>query len=132
MTAPIRTTHYDHQLTRRSIFIGAAASLICAPAIVRAASLMPIRGVVFSPEMYHFGFVERLYVHLHLPEITRLQNAELSAREIAADMNARNRTGFKYAGSWDANQVIGLLKRHHFIRRTDLTRRKNYGQNLDT
>jgi hypothetical protein len=48
---------------------------------------MPVRGVVF-PEMHQFGFVERLYVHLHLPEITRLQNVGLSAREIAADMNA--------------------------------------------
>ncbi len=32
-------------MTRRVIFIGAAASLICAPAIVRAASLMPVRGL---------------------------------------------------------------------------------------
>jgi hypothetical protein len=32
-------------MTRRNIFIGAAASLICAPAIVRAASLMPVRGL---------------------------------------------------------------------------------------
>ena len=36
---------HDHRMTRRSIFIGAAASLICAPAIVRAASLMPVRGL---------------------------------------------------------------------------------------
>jgi hypothetical protein len=34
-----------------------------------------MRGVVF-PEMHQFGFVERLYVHLHLPEITRLQNLD--------------------------------------------------------
>jgi hypothetical protein len=132
MTAPIRTTHYDQQLNRRSIIIGAAASLICAPAIVRAASLMPIRGVVFSPEMCHFGFVERLYVHLHLPEITLLQNAGLSAHDIAADMNARNKTGFIFGDAWDGEQVIGLLKRHQLIQRTDLTRRRNYGQNLET
>ena len=36
----------DYRMTRRSIFIGAAASLICAPAIVRAASLMPVRGLL--------------------------------------------------------------------------------------
>jgi hypothetical protein len=35
----------DYRMTRRNIFIGAAASLICAPAIVRAASLMPFRGL---------------------------------------------------------------------------------------
>ena len=38
-------TATDYRMTRRSIFIGAAASLICAPAIVRAASLMPVRGL---------------------------------------------------------------------------------------
>jgi len=38
MTAPI--SNHDSLMTRRSIFIGSAASLICAPAIVRAASLM--------------------------------------------------------------------------------------------
>jgi hypothetical protein len=80
---------------------------------------MPVRGVVF-PEMHQFGFVERLYVHLHLPEITRLQNVGSSAREIAADMNALNRTAFTFGGAWDADRVIGLLKRHHLIQRTDL------------
>jgi hypothetical protein len=38
-------TATDYRMTRRIIFIGAAASLICAPAIVRAASLMPVRGL---------------------------------------------------------------------------------------
>jgi hypothetical protein len=37
-------TAIDFRMTRRNILIGAAASLICAPAIVRAASLMPVRG----------------------------------------------------------------------------------------
>jgi hypothetical protein len=46
-------TAIDHRMTRRSIIIGAAASLICAPAIVRAASLMPGRGLplqLLNPE----------------------------------------------------------------------------------
>jgi hypothetical protein len=38
-------TATDYRMTRRNIFIGAAASLICAPAIVRAASLMPVRSL---------------------------------------------------------------------------------------
>jgi hypothetical protein len=38
-------TATDYRMTRRNIFIGAAASLICAPTIVRAASLMPVRGL---------------------------------------------------------------------------------------
>jgi hypothetical protein len=46
-------TATDYRMTRRNIFIGAAASLICAPAIVRAASLMPVRGLplqLLNPE----------------------------------------------------------------------------------
>jgi hypothetical protein len=38
-------TATDYRMTRRNILIGAAASLICARAIVRAASLMPVRGL---------------------------------------------------------------------------------------
>jgi len=38
-------TNSDPRMTRRAIFFGAAASLIFAPAIVRAASLMPGRGL---------------------------------------------------------------------------------------
>jgi len=37
--------HPDYRTTRRSLLIGAAASLICAPAIVRATSLMPVRNL---------------------------------------------------------------------------------------
>src|SRR5450759_264612 len=41
-------TATDYRMTRRNILIGAAASLICAPAIVRAASLMPVRGLTLQ------------------------------------------------------------------------------------
>ena len=52
--------HHDSLITRRSIFIGAAALLISAPAIVRATSLMPVRRLPppFGPQTV--GFVERL------------------------------------------------------------------------
>lgn len=35
----------DSKMTRRIVFFGGAASLICAPAIVRGASLTPVRGL---------------------------------------------------------------------------------------
>jgi hypothetical protein len=38
-------TATDYRMARRNIPIGTAAFLICAPAIVRAASLMPVRGL---------------------------------------------------------------------------------------
>ena len=45
VSPPLTNRHQDYRTARRSILIGAAASLIGAPAIVRAASLMPVRGL---------------------------------------------------------------------------------------
>ena len=61
MTAPI--SNHDGLITRRSILIGAAASLIYAPAIVQATSLMPVRRPPppFGPQ--YAGFCERLLYH---------------------------------------------------------------------
>ena len=57
MTAPLS----NHDLiARRSIIISAAASLICAPAIVRAASLMPVRRLRVWTAPQYAGFCERL------------------------------------------------------------------------
>jgi hypothetical protein len=50
---PPTKTSTATEMTRRHILIGAAA-MICAPAIVRAASLMPARGAplqIFAPEL---------------------------------------------------------------------------------
>jgi hypothetical protein len=49
-------------MTRRTVFFGAAASLICAPAIIRAASLMPVRTLEFGAlnpegEFYQVVFI---------------------------------------------------------------------------
>ena len=63
MTAPIPANNHNSLITRRSIFIGAAASLICAPTIVRATSLMPVRRLPFPFGPQSAGFVERLYLH---------------------------------------------------------------------
>ena len=58
MTAPI--SNHDNLITRRSIFVGSAALLICAPAIVRATSLMPVRGLRGPIGPQYAGFCERL------------------------------------------------------------------------
>jgi hypothetical protein len=62
MTAPILNHRYG-LITRRGIFIGAAASLLCAPAIVRAANLMPVRRLPFPYGPQYAGFVNRLFFH---------------------------------------------------------------------
>jgi hypothetical protein len=49
--------------TRRRIFVGGVASVICAPAIVRAESLMSIRALSVSVQPVHAGFIERLRFH---------------------------------------------------------------------
>jgi len=52
MFAPSYNSVQTRQLTRRSALIGAAASLIGMPAIVRAGSLMPARGNGLSLELF--------------------------------------------------------------------------------
>ena len=52
--------HHVGEMTRRSIFFGAASSLILAPSIVRAASLMKVRALILPMERPSAGFVERL------------------------------------------------------------------------
>jgi hypothetical protein len=63
MTAPIPNYHHNSLLIRRSIVIGAAASLICAPAIMRVTNLMPVRRLPLPFGPQYAGYVERLYLH---------------------------------------------------------------------
>ncbi len=63
MTARISINDQNGLITRRSIFIGVAASLICAPAIVRVTNLMPVRRLPFPNGPRHAGFIERLYLY---------------------------------------------------------------------
>jgi hypothetical protein len=63
MTTPILVPDQG-LITRRSIFIGATASLLCAPAIVRVANLMmPVRRLPFPYGPQYAGFVDRLFLH---------------------------------------------------------------------
>src|SRR6202171_4629744 len=63
MIASAPNDQYDHQMTRRGIIIGAAASLICAPAIVRLTNLMPVRRLPFPYGPQYAGYVDRLFLH---------------------------------------------------------------------
>jgi hypothetical protein len=60
MRALIPNNDYGGLLARRSIIIGAAVSLICAPAIVRVTNLMPVRRLPFGPQ--YAGYVDRLFL----------------------------------------------------------------------
>jgi hypothetical protein len=111
-------------IARRKFLLGASATLLSAPAIVRVASLMQVRGITFPIERHYYGFVERLYVHSFLPEITRLQNAGLSALGIAADFNSRGIT-IRMNGDreWDAQHVMFVIRKNDSIRREDAIHR---------
>ena len=100
MTAPILTP--DHSLIgRRSILIGAAAALIRAPAIVRAANLMPVRRLPFPFGRQYAGFIERLYFHtLERSLLAALRNGvvavEVCGHSIPID-TARRRVAYAQA-----------------------------------
>jgi hypothetical protein len=56
-------TDTDSRMTRRNVFFGAAASLICAPAIIRAASLMPVLTLQFGALNPEGEFYRRCFYH---------------------------------------------------------------------
>jgi hypothetical protein len=62
MTAP-PDDNQNSLLTRRGFVIGAAFSLIPAPAIVRVANLMSVRRLPFPFGPQYAGYLERLYLH---------------------------------------------------------------------
>jgi hypothetical protein len=62
MMALIPNIDHGSLLTRRSV-IGAAAYLICMPAIVRVRNLMPVRRLPFPCGPQYVGYCERLMFH---------------------------------------------------------------------
>lgn len=56
-------TDAGSRMTRRIFFFGAAASLVCAPAIIRAASLMPVRAVQLGALKPEGEFYRRCFYH---------------------------------------------------------------------
>ena len=93
MTAPILATDRD-LITRRSILIWGAAMLLCAPAIVRSANLMPVRRLSFAFGPQHAGFLERLYFHalerrLQTALLKSVASVEVCGRSIPVDIARR-------------------------------------------
>jgi hypothetical protein len=105
-------------IARRNFLAGVAASLIYAPAVVRAAILMPVRIVPTIAQPQHYGFCERLYVAGRLRTIMRLRDAGLTPEEIAAELDAR---GWRSMNGevWDARSVVGVVERDRRIRGSD-------------
>ena len=54
--------------TRREFLLGISTALISAPVIVRAASLMKIRGIVMPLQENYYGFCDCLAIDLRYKE----------------------------------------------------------------
>jgi hypothetical protein len=104
MTAPILNHHHD-RLTRRSIFVGAAVSLLYAPAIVRATSLMAVHGLILPIGPRYAGFCERLFYH-SLDSNLRAgrMNTVLNGKTIPED-DARRMVAYARAQGWLASEA---------------------------
>jgi hypothetical protein len=88
------------QITRRGIFIGAAASLLCAPAIVRATSLMPVRRLRVRIAPQYAGFCERLmYQSLDSNLRADKMSTVLNGKIIPED-NARRMVAYARVQGW--------------------------------
>ena len=88
------------QITRRGIFIGAAASLLCAPAIVRATSLMPVRRLRVRIAPQYAGFCERLmYQSLDSSLRADKMSTVLNGKIIPED-NARRMVAYARVQGW--------------------------------
>jgi hypothetical protein len=105
-------------IARRKFLVGAAASLMCAPAVVRASSLMPVRSFTPHVELPHCGFAQRVYVQGHIPKIVALRNSGLSVTEIAAALNLQG-TRAMNGIPCDIGFVQGVIGLEREIRRTD-------------
>jgi hypothetical protein len=112
MTALI--SNRDGLITRRSIFIGAAASLLCAPAIVRTTSLMLVRSLMLPIERplsigpQYAGFCDRLmYQSLESNLRTGRMQTVLNGK-IIPEAKARQMVAYARAQGWLAPETAPL------------------------
>jgi hypothetical protein len=96
--------HDQGGLSRRRFILAASASVICAPPIVRAASLMPVHALgPVGPQ--HYGGVQRVFLHCVTPDLSELTRAGMSAYRIAAELNRRKVSAVNGV-PWDVASVI--------------------------
>jgi hypothetical protein len=95
-------------VTRRNFLVRGSAAFVCGSAVVRAASLIPIRSVIL-PTGGYYGFVERAFLSIVGPPATELISAGLSAEGAARELN-RRRTANMNNAPWEARQVLGVIR----------------------
>src|ERR1700704_2866427 len=101
--------HQDAHMTRRSIFIGTASSLIFAPSIVRAANLMKIRGLILPIDRPRAGFVERLRYYYLEKALRRGWDAQdAHTLNCRSESQARSSVACARKNGWLPTPVSGI------------------------
>ena len=93
-------SNHNGLITRRSILIGAAASLICAPAIVRATSLMPVRRLRGPIGPQYAGFCERLMYQSLESNLRAGRMSTVLNGKIIPEAEARRMVAYARAQGW--------------------------------
>jgi hypothetical protein len=75
-------------------------------------------GIILPIERNYYGYVDRLYVHLHLSKIKPLQNEALSLHQIASELNRRGSKPM-IDGPWTVQFVTSILNRNEQMKRAD-------------
>src|ERR1700681_605451 len=101
MIASAPNDQYDHQMTRRRSIIGAAAALVCAPAIVRATNLMPVRRLPFPFGPQYAGYCERLFF--------QSLDGDLRSGKMNTHLNG------KIVPEIDARRIVSYAQAHGFL-----------------
>ena len=100
MATPTDKSRYPLRISRRSIFVGAGASLLCAPALVRATSLMPVRRPVLATGRRWAGFCERLFYHSLDHDLRAGRLDPTLYGRIISEAEARRLVAYARANGW--------------------------------
>ena len=99
--------HQDNRMTRRGIFIRAAAALLCAPAIVRAASLMPVPGLPLQFLKPLGEFYRRCFYHSLESDLRAGRSmTTVTDGKIISVAEARRMVVYARAQGWLANLPV--------------------------
>jgi hypothetical protein len=82
------------------MLFGVAASLLCGPAVVRAANLMPISRLILPNEVMSAGFCERLFYRSLDNDLRTGRMRTVHNGKIVTNAEALTLTGYARSQGW--------------------------------